>query len=190
MKTSTIIAKLLPIKGEIKAGSRVMHKECNSFYCSIKSINDGAATIDTFEEEEYPTEDMTSVVMCAVETDFKAPIKVTALKTHAFAKFGQEYKLKEERPRGKDNSVVIVKGFEEVGDHFKKAKADDLRKPLWMKKEVFGLNLGELSPKAKWVTDGMSINIKTKKSLLGSVEPKLNAADKITVMCDQCSAYH
>lgn len=187
---STIVAKLLPTEGEIKIGSRVLHKDIPTFDCVVKSIKDGIAIVDTFQEEEFSIKDLILVGWYAVETDFKAPIKVIALKNHAFVKFGEGYRLKKERARGKDNSVVIVKGFEKVGDFYEKAKADDKPKPLWIKKDIFGINLGLISEKAKWVTDGMSINIKTKKSLLGSIEPKLNKAGKITVMCDRCSAYH
>lgn len=187
---STIIAKLLPVKGEVKVGSRVMHKEYTYFEGFVKSIKDVIATVDTGQQEQYPIEDLLLIGMCAIETNFKAPIKATAITNHAFAKFGQKYKLKEEKKRGKNNTVVIVKGFEKVGDHFKKVKADDLRKPLWMKKEVFGLNLGELSPRAKWVTDGMSIVIKTKRTLLQSIEIVKNKDGNITVQCDRCSSYH
>jgi len=190
---STIIAKLLPIKGEIKAGSKVIHKDLSltgAAYHTVKYTRDGIAIVEFSDGEELFIQDLLPVGMCAVETDFKAPCKVIAISTHAFAKFGEKYKLKEQRERGTNNFVVLVKGFEKIGDFYKKAKADDLRKPLWMKKEVFGINLGEISEKAIWVTDGMSINIKTSKSLLGSIEPKLNAQNKITVMCDQCESYH
>lgn len=190
MEKSTVIAKLLPVKGEIKVGSRIIHKDGQSFFGTAGSINDGIVKSSQIEGVEYPIEDLSIVAMCAVETDFKAPCKVTALTNHAFAKFGKGYKLKKERERGRDNTVVIVKGFEKIGDFYEKAKANDIRKELWMKKEVFGINLGEISDKAKWVTDGMSITIKTKKSLLGLIEPKLNAQEKITVMCDNCTSYH
>jgi len=191
MEESTIIAKLLPVKGEIKVGSKVIWT-AHPFiqFMTVTSIEDGIAIVNTFEHLEMPVDELILVAMCAIETDFKAPCKVTALTNHAFAKFGKGYKLKKERERGKDNTVVIVKGFEKIGDFYEKAKADDLRKDLWMKKEVFGINLGEISDKAKWVTDGMSVTIKTKSSLLGLIEPKFNAQGKITVMCDTCTSYH
>lgn len=187
---NTIIAKLLPVKGEIQPGSRVVHKDFVSFDGIVESISDGIAIVETFEEEECSVEDLFLVGMCAVETDFQVPLKLTCLKSHAFAKYGQQYKLKKERERGKDNFVVIVKGFETVGDFYKKAKADDKEKPLWIKKGVFGINLGQISEKAKFVTDGMSINIKTTKGLLGFIEPKFNKDGRITVQCDRCESYH
>ena len=185
------MVKLLPIKGEIEVGSRVVHKDIPVFNWFIKSNKDGIAMFNTGQKkEEYFIKDLILVSMCAVETNFKAPIKAIAITNHAFVKWGEEYQLKEEKERGKDNSVVIVKGFEKVGDFYEKAKADDLRKPLWIKKDVFGLNLGEISGKAKWVTDGMMIKIKTKKSILGSIEPKKTKDGKIRVMCDNCTSYH
>lgn len=125
------------------------------------------------------------MIMCAVETHFHAPIKVVGIRKHSFVGYGKEYRLIKE-----NHHLAIVKGFEKVGDFYKKAKADDKDKPLWIKKEIFGINLGEISGKAIWVTDGMSINIKTTKSLLGSIEPKFNKDGKITVQCDRCESYH
>lgn len=190
---SRIVAKLLPIKGEIKDGSKVVHKDLSltgAAYVTVKHARDGIATVEFSDDEELFIEDLILVGMCAVETNFKAPIKAIALKKHAFAKFGQEYKLKKEKERGNGYAVVIVKKFEKVGDYYQKTSADKKLKPLWISKDVFGLNLGEISNKAKWVTDGMVINIKTTKSLLGSIEPKLNSMGKITVQCDQCNSYH
>lgn len=187
------MAKLLPVKGEMKVGSKVVHKASpimNGAYETVEKIRDGILIIEYNDGHELFESDFLVVAMCAIETDFKAPCKVTAITNHAFANFGKKYKLKSQKERGKNNTVVIVKGFQTIGDFYEKAKADDLRKPLWIKKEVFGINLGEISDKAKWVRDGMMINIKTKKSLLGLIEPKLNTQNKITVMCENCTSYH